>query len=273
MDEKRIRHSVESEMEVIMKKKIVAAIVIASLAAFALAACGQKPAEEPQKSSSGSEPAPVIQGSGMEGSGMEAPGMLAGGWSVNADETNGWATDEAKAALEKATKELTGANYELISLLGTQVVSGTNYELLCRETAVVPNAVPSLAIVTVYEDLQGNAEITNVEALDLGAFHDATNPSDGKDAEQVVGGWSIPENVPAGNLPQEVATAYSQAMKDKTDFTPVAYLGSQVVAGLNYAVLAFNNEAPCLVYIYAPLEGDAELSSIYTINMADFSGN
>ena len=70
-------------------------------------------------------------------------------------------TDEAKAALDKALEKLVGAEYEPAALLATQLVSGTNYSILCKVTPVVPDAESSFVIVHVYEDLEGNAEITD----------------------------------------------------------------------------------------------------------------
>ena len=64
-------------------------------------------------------------------------------------------------ALKKASETLAGATHEAKALLGTQVVSGTNYMLLCKTTPSVPNGEPYYTIVTVYEDLKGNCEITD----------------------------------------------------------------------------------------------------------------
>lgn len=90
-----------------------------------------------------------------------APGEegLAGGWFAPESVE---VTDEAKAALEKAAGDLLGAEYEPVALLATQVVAGTNYEILCEITPVVPDAEGKYAVVRVYEDLDGNAEITDI---------------------------------------------------------------------------------------------------------------
>lgn len=72
--------------------------------------------------------------------------------------------------LTKALKEFTGANYEATVLLGSQVVSGKNYAYLTYGNYVVPNAEKFLAVVTVYEDVQGNCTISSVAELDLAAL-------------------------------------------------------------------------------------------------------
>ena len=64
--------------------------------------------------------------------------------------------------MDKALEKLVGADYEPIALLATQIVSGTNYSILCQVTPVVPDAESSFAIAHVYQDLEGNAEITEV---------------------------------------------------------------------------------------------------------------
>ena len=48
---------------------------------------------------------------------------------------------------------------QVIFLLATQVVAGRNYRLLCKATVVSPDAASTYAIVTVYADLEGGAEI------------------------------------------------------------------------------------------------------------------
>ena len=70
-------------------------------------------------------------------------------------------TDKANKALEKACETLTGAEYTPIALLATQLVAGTNYRILCESKPSVPNAESGYVIVTVYADLEGNAEITD----------------------------------------------------------------------------------------------------------------
>jgi hypothetical protein len=69
---------------------------------------------------------------------------------------------EVKAAFEKAITELVGAAYEPVALLGAQVVAGTNYQILCKTTAIYPNATPYYTVVTIFEDLEGNASIINI---------------------------------------------------------------------------------------------------------------
>ena len=63
----------------------------------------------------------------------EAP--LAGGWTPSADPA---VTDEIKSIVDQALEGLVGVNYTPVAFLGSQVVAGTNYAVLCQATVVVP---------------------------------------------------------------------------------------------------------------------------------------
>ena len=93
---------------------------------------------------------------------------MAGGWTPVIQGEAGKLPEDAQAAFDKALEQLDGANYTPVALLSTQVVAGTNYCILCQITPVVPDPVPTWALVYIYADLQGNAEIMNVYELYIG---------------------------------------------------------------------------------------------------------
>ena len=99
----------------------------------------------------------------LPGSGEQLPG----GWE-NAEDYK--ITDEIKAILEKASATLTGATYEPVAYIGSQVVSGKNHYILCKMTPSVKelNGAVSYVFVTVYENLEGKCEITNTTDYKLG---------------------------------------------------------------------------------------------------------
>ena len=103
----------------------------------------------------------MIQEEWMETTNAEA---MIGGWENVPHETAELPAD-AQAAFDKAVEGLVGAEYVPVALLSTQVVAGTNYCILCQITPVAPNATPTWALVYIYADLDGNAEITNVYEL------------------------------------------------------------------------------------------------------------
>ena len=89
---------------------------------------------------------------------------MTGGWENIPHETGELPAD-AQVAFDKAVDDLVGAEYVPVALMSTQVVAGTNYCILCQITPVVPDAAPTWALVYIYADLDGNAEITNVYEL------------------------------------------------------------------------------------------------------------
>ena len=91
-----------------------------------------------------------------------------GGFSLNTGKTELKENTEVNAAFEKALEGFTGVNYEPIAYLGSQVVAGTNYAVLCFEKASTASAETKLSIVTIYEDLEGKAEILATEDVDFG---------------------------------------------------------------------------------------------------------
>ena len=169
-------------------------------------------------------------------------------------------TDEVKALVEKATAELDGAKYEPVAYVATQVVAGTNHLILCKITPVVPDPVGHYSLVTVYEDLSGNAEI--ISTLDS----EKEVPPTSEDGSTLAGGYYEPETV---EVTDEVKTALDTACAglDGAEYEPVAVIGEQVVAGKNYMLLCritpvVQNPEPhySLVTVYADLNGNAEIT-------------
>ena len=100
--------------------------------------------------------------------------MLVGGWEIAPAQSailteeaqpEPMMTDEAAAAFLKAMETLDGAEYTPVALLATQIVAGTNYCILCQGKYVVPDAKPFWALVYIYADLEGNAQILNIYEL------------------------------------------------------------------------------------------------------------
>ena len=95
---------------------------------------------------------------------------LAGGWHTPTDLTSIPLPDDAKTAFKNASLGFTGNNIESMALLGTQVVSGMNYAILCRVTPEVENAVSSVQVITIYSDPQKSASITAFSPVDPKKF-------------------------------------------------------------------------------------------------------
>ena len=189
--------------------------------------------------------------------------MALGGWQANGGYTAMSKNPEANAAFKKATAGISGVSYKAIATLGTQVVAGMNYAILCKATPVYPDATPEVKIMYIYEDLAGNAEITGFQTI-IG--------------EMLDGGFAANSGKFLMNKNKEVYSDYKKAMEGLVgvSYKPVAYLGSQVVAGTNYLILCRSRvvypNAPygwSLVTVNKDLDGNVSLVGIETLELGD----
>ena len=220
-----------------MKK--IAALLLALMFGMTLVACGDKNKQDEKVSQTD---------------------VVAGGW-TEPESTD--VTDEVKNLLNKATAKLAGGTYEPVAYLGSQVVAGTNHRILCKFTPATQDPTPTYAIVTVYEDLEGNAEI--IEILHSEAEVNVTD---------VVfdGGWFAPETT---KVPKEAVDALVNASANVVgaSYHPVALLGTQVVAGINFCMLcevtpATENPEPHYAIVIA---GQGVNGATYTLQTYDFT--
>ena len=234
-------------------KKIALIVAAMLLVTVVFTACAKKEEPAPQ-----TEPAVV------------------GGWTLNTDETKGMLDEDAQKAFDKALEGYAGMGFEPIALLGTQVVAGTNYLILCRGTTVTAKPETKLVTVKVYAKLDGNAEILEVKDFDLGAIEQI---EDGKGTEKgLAGGWNIPLDYKVVNLPAEAAKAFDGAMDGFTgaNYEPMALLGTKVIAGVEYAILCHqtlvtaNPESNvAVVYVCGMADGTNEIKNIVPLNLAE----
>ncbi len=92
---------------------------------------------------------------------------------------------------------------------------------------------------------------------------------------ELVGGWSVAEDT---QVTEERQALFDKAMEGLlgVNYEPVAYLGSQVVAGTNHcflckATVVYPDAQPTLtlVYIYEALDGTAQILTIADLSIAD----
>ncbi len=195
---------------------------------------------------------------------MHILGAFAGGWSVDDSDHDINKNPDALAAFNKATKELEGVDYEAIALLGSQVVAGMNYAILCRSKVVYPDAQPEIKIMYVYADLEGNAEITGFKTI-IG--------------EQLAGGFTANDGEFAAKKNDSAYSTYKKVIRSigGTVYKAEAYLGSQVVAGTNYMMLCRSRTVLpgteyewSLVTVNKDLEGKATLVDIENLVLGDY---
>ncbi len=97
---------------------------------------------------------------------------LSGGWNVESSGRPYTLFEEKdNNVFDKATNTLAGMSFKPLVLLGTQVVAGTNYAVLCYGSATVPDAKEGIYLLTLYEDLEGNGELISTAYIDLANYN------------------------------------------------------------------------------------------------------
>ena len=229
-------------------------VILGMLCAVSIMGCGAKANNtESQATTASQESTLTKEAEEISETNESAP--ITGGWVINNDFDG---TDDANAmsAFEKATEDLDGYRYDVAAVLGSQIVAGTNYLYLCRAEMVVPDAKPEYVILKVYEDLEGNAEITGSLRL-----------LEGKE------GWEYNDANPYMDENEEVNDAFDKALEGLTgvEYKPIAYIGHK---DNSYAVLTkitITSVEPLtslsMVYI-TKTDSGAMIDDIYDIDMS-----
>lgn len=245
-------------------KKILA-ILLTVLCVLTLAACASsqpQPATEAETSAKGEEP-------------------LDGGWTLSESDA-ATLPEEVQTAFDKATDSLTGGYYVPVGYLGSQVVAGMNYALLCElfPSTKTSDTAPEgkFEVIIIYNDLNGNAEITHAAGFNVA---DYTSDGGKTKSEVLAGGWSAPEKAYKATIPEDAQAAFDQAMQtyEGNALEATALLGTQVVSGVNYAFLCHSTAGAGddaqsviqIVTVYRDLDGNAQITNICTLDAADFN--
>ena len=101
--------------------------------------------------------------------------LTTGAWKVPAANDGLSLPGEADAFFDEAMVKLSEGEggYALApqALLGTQVVAGTNYLVLCLGTPLgTTEDLWNAYLLTMYQDLDGNVEVTSIDALDVAYY-------------------------------------------------------------------------------------------------------
>ncbi len=209
----------------------------------------------------------------------EAPEVpVMGGWIV-ADDMD--ITEEIKAMFEKAAAGKLGVDYVPVAVLGRQVVAGTNWCILARKNVVVPDEPTCYALVTVYEDLEGNASITEVKNVEPANLVDkSADPASLFIDEAFVrlpGSWTPVQDV---TVTDELKDLFTKALGGLVgaDHQPVLLLETQVVSGVNYCFLCKSTPVYpgaqahyTLVFVNNDAAGNASLLNIADLDLGVFN--
>ena len=115
------------------------------------------------------------------------------------------------------------------------------------------------------------------ESQSVAEVQSATEESnEDSDKEYICGGFTASENT---ELTDETKQLFDKAIADLTgvEYEPIAYLGSQVVAGTNHAILCkvnvvSPNATPyyTIMYIYEDLEGNVSVLGFSDVELGDY---
>lgn len=199
--------------------------------------------------------------------------QLDGGWSMYLNSDGAEISKEALEVFNNGLKEQNDFEYEPLALLGTQVVAGTNYMFIARATNKGDNQA-SYKIVTIYKDLSNNTQLLDTKDFNFVEYFDR---QDEVNSENFAGGWTIYDNTKSV-LDKDLQEKFDNAFADLVgaSYTPIALLGTQVVAGSNYAILCSGTRTTYpaiktlnLVKLYVDLEGNSQIISISNINLSE----
>ena len=161
-------------------------------------------------------------------------------------------------------------HYEPIALLGTQVVSGTNYLYLCKSTWTDYQENVSFVLLQIYQDLSGKSEVIGSAIL----FPTEESREEGEDYIDNTGSY-LPENIPA------IQNAFNEAVKDNENvsYIPLAYIGKHTQEGKPEEDVIFAAKDPRgtdtkisyeLFYIAKDTDGKAKLVKTEDVQFPDF---
>ncbi|MBQ7220760.1 MAG: hypothetical protein IJS28_07260 [Synergistaceae bacterium] len=89
-----------------------------------------------------------------------------GGWNI--DEMKGCnLPQKAESAFTAVTGGMTGAEYQPVLYVGSQLVNGTNYCILAVQTLVTATASKRLVKMVIHETLDGTATLVSIRGVAL----------------------------------------------------------------------------------------------------------
>lgn len=161
-------------------------------------------------------------------------------------------------------------HYEPIALLGTQVVSGTNYLYLCKSTWTDYQENVSFVLLQIYQDLSGKSQVVGSAIL----FPTEESREEGEDYIDNTGSY-LPENIPA------IQNAFKEAVPndENASYIPLAYIGKHTQEGKPEEDVIFAAKDPRgtdakisyeLFYIGKDKDGKAKLVKTEDVVFPDF---
>ncbi len=238
-------------------KKIIS-FIIAGFMLFAFAACTQ---QNDGKDNAGATTPEQETGSEIEETNekFDQTSILGGYQLAESIEI----TEDIQAIFDKAIAKTTFAPGECVpvALIAKQVVAGMNYQIFARFVPSLEGATAKFLNLIIYADLQGDATVTDMRESSFKVTDFTADP--------LPGGWTYDVSPAVTDEVKDAFAKISEADEGK-EYTPVALIGEQVVAGMNYCVLCQvadikSNSLPILqiIIVYSALDGHAEITDVY----------
>ena len=231
---------------------------VALAGSLVLVGCASGPAAKP------ATPAPDASSTEKQ------EGPLSGGWETNTEVSSPTLTDEQQAIFRKASEGMLDVSYGPVAVIGQQVVAGTNYAYLCQNVYWEDDAVPEWRVMTVFHDLKGNDQITHDKGLDVANVRTSEADTDAA----ATGAWEAPLPSEGAQLPEAAQRAFQSATPtfEGKSLTPVALLGTQVVAGVNYRFVAVGPAkgdwgVACVADVYEDANGTCTTTSVSPLDL------
>lgn len=207
-------------------------------------------------------------GGGMPDGGEIDGGMSLGGVGAPAVLGSGL-PDDVQQLFDLALQGHKDSTLTPVCLLGTEVTAGTVYEILCIEEK---GEKERLALADLSVGLDGTASLASVRKFDALNLKE----KEGTDGMPLDGGFTVTETELTVELPPAVRIALLKAKAglEDTEVEVMAYLGSQIVAGMKYRFLCRvtdNTEGAspklCYAAVYEDLGGNASFVDLYEIEL------
>ena len=196
---------------------------------------------------------------------------IVGGWEI-AEVARQDLTEDEKANFEKAMEVVLGEDYEPVGVIATQLVSGMNYAYLARRTTVSEKPDSCFCVVTIYVNLDGEAELKTIDDINIEDIHTIEETDD-----QLLGGWEVTDTGKPGTLGSaEAQASFDKAVEELVGvgYNPIQLLASQLVNGTNYLALVRGkvvgtDSAPELYIMrwYAELDGTSTITDIQKLDL------
>ena len=209
---------------------------------------------------------------------QNVPVELSDGWVLNTEFSSTLTDAEAGLLLGAMLEFDPDFEYRPVALIANQIVAGTNRAYLCQgsgKTETGASLPISFWIVTVYEDLAGNASVTRLSPLDPSAIR--TTPLAPQESP-AVGAWQIKRPQYEGVLTKESEDALEKAFAANGGFEycAIATLSSRE-DNTAYRLLLETEEAEeprlCVVTVEADPSGAFAITENARLDLSFYTQN